>query len=96
MLGKVHRRAFEILRLGAAQPRSTFDHLIERKDTDFYHSTHFVRVGRMLIELGELLDVVESRWKLVRISRRGQEGLYRLVKREHAENHGQESLNGTQ
>lgn len=74
------RKAFDILCQGAVQATMSFAHLVPRY-THEYPWQHSQRVSLMLRRLMRYLDNVKSEWKLVRVSKRGQSGLYQLQKR---------------
>lgn len=74
-------QALAMLKQGAVQPTESFMSCLPTKKDDEEWS-HRVRVVGMLTSLGQLLDMFDSRWKLVNVARKGQAGLYQLQKRD--------------
>lgn len=80
----VCQRAFEILKDGACHPTVGFSHLVRRKPTDAPWE-HTQKITIMLKRLQRFLDAVEHQKKLVRLSKRGERGLYQLIARKNEE-----------
>jgi len=75
------RQAFQILKRGAVQTTDSFYNCLPRKADDKPWS-HKQRMSLMLRYLRDDLIERESEYRLVRLSRQGESGLYQMVSKD--------------
>lgn len=85
------RQALELLKCGAAQTTRSFRVYVSQEGHPY--DVH-ARILRLLARLKKDLDDSKSQWELKRLSKRGQQGLYRLVERKQ-DNHASQALHTT-
>ncbi len=72
------RRALALLTDGSAQTTESFRFLVDA--TGHPYDVH-ARILKLLARLKVQLNEADSQWMLKRLSKRGQRGIYKLVKR---------------